>query len=158
VKRWNRDEDGNPIGVRHSNPILDTREYEVEFPDCSIDTFTANIIAESMYSQVDNDGHHTLLVKEIVDHSKDGSEVRPDDGFVRGTLQQRWTTKGWKLLVDWKNGSSNWVPLKDLKESNPIELAEYAVANKLVSEPAFAWWVPVVLRQRDQNIMKIKSR
>ena len=28
-----RDVDGNPIGKRHSNPMLDTREYEVEFPD-----------------------------------------------------------------------------------------------------------------------------
>jgi Reverse transcriptase (RNA-dependent DNA polymerase) len=63
-----------------------------------------------------------------------------------------------EAFVGLDDGSSNWVPLKDLKESNPIELAEYAVANKLVSEPAFAWWVPVILLQRDRNIMKIKSR
>jgi hypothetical protein len=31
--------------------------------------------------------------------------------------------------------------LKDLKESNPVEVAEYAVANKIDDEPAFAWWV-----------------
>jgi hypothetical protein len=45
-----------------------------------------------------------------------------------------------------------------LKDSNPIEVAEYAVANKLVTEPAFAWWVPTVLRQRDRNISKVRSR
>jgi len=37
--------DGNPLGVRHSNPILDTREYQVEFPDGSTATYTANVIA-----------------------------------------------------------------------------------------------------------------
>jgi hypothetical protein len=30
--------DGNPIGVSSSNPILDTREYEVQFPDGTIDS------------------------------------------------------------------------------------------------------------------------
>ena len=52
------------------------------------------------------------------------------------------------MQVEWKDGSTNWLPLKDLKESNPVELAEYAVANKLVEEPAFAWWDRPVLRRR----------
>jgi hypothetical protein len=47
--------------------------------------------------------------------------------------------------------------MKDLKESNPLELAEYAKASKLVSEPAFAWWVQTVLRRRDQIINKVAS-
>ena len=38
--------------------------------------------------------------------------------------------------------------LKDLKESNPVEVAEYAVANRIVEEPAFAWWVPHMFRKR----------
>ena len=112
VKRRNKDENGNPIGKRDANPILDTREYELEFPDGSIDVLTANAIAEAMYSQVDEDGHHTLMIKEISDHAKDGSAVHIDDGYVSGTQQRRWTTKGWKLLVEWKDGTSNWVPLK----------------------------------------------
>jgi hypothetical protein len=32
-----RDVDGNPVGRRHHNPILDTHEYEVEFPDGAVD-------------------------------------------------------------------------------------------------------------------------
>jgi hypothetical protein len=48
--------------------------------------------------------------------------------------------------------------MKDLKESNPLKLAEYAKANKLVSEPAFAWWVQMVLRWQDQIINKVASR
>jgi len=76
-----RDADGNPVGRRHHNPILDTREYEVEFPDGAVDTFTANLIAENMYSQVDADGRSYALLSEIIDHKSDGSAVRKDDGF-----------------------------------------------------------------------------
>jgi hypothetical protein len=32
-----RDHDGRPIGKRHANPLLDTRLYELEFPDGSTD-------------------------------------------------------------------------------------------------------------------------
>jgi hypothetical protein len=46
VKRRTKDDDGNPVGKRDANPILDTREYEVEFPDGSIDVYTANTLAE----------------------------------------------------------------------------------------------------------------
>ena len=45
-----------------------------------------------------------------------------------------------------KDGSTSWEALKDLKESNPVEVAEYAVGAKIVSEPAFAWWVPFTLK------------
>jgi hypothetical protein len=51
--------------------------------------------------------------------------------------------------VTWKDGSSSWKPLKNLRISNPMEAAEYAVANKLAEEAAFAWWVPATLRKRD---------
>lgn len=41
-----RDHNGRPIGIRHSNPILDSREYEVQFADGSSQSFLANTIAE----------------------------------------------------------------------------------------------------------------
>ena len=54
-------------------------------------------------------------------------------------MSQQLTTRGWSLLVEWKNGSSAWVSLKDLKVSNAVELAEYAIANNIDEEPAFNW-------------------
>jgi hypothetical protein len=48
--------------------------------------------------------------------------------------------------------------LVDFKEANPVELAEYAVANKLQDKPAFKWWVSLVLCKRNWIIGKIKSR
>ena len=68
------------------------------------------------------------------------------------------TTRGWSLEVEWKDGSASWVPLKDLKLANPVELAEYAVANNLEHEPAFHWWVNGTLRKRERIISKVKAK
>jgi hypothetical protein len=119
------------------------------------------MIAESLYSQVDADGREFILMKEIVDHRPDRSVVPVDDAYdvdPNGQMTRWMTTKGWKLLVEWKDGSTDWLPLKDLKESYPVQVAEYAVANKIAGQPAFAWWVPYVLRKREQIIQKVKSR
>jgi hypothetical protein len=161
VRRRVKDEDGKPIGLRSSNPILDTRQYEVDFPDGSTESYSANLIAENLYSQVDEEGRQFQLMDEISDHRKDGSALSADDGtFVdrNGKSHKRMTTKGWELLVSWKDGTSDWIKLKDMKESYPVQVADYAVGNKLVTEPAFAWWVPHTLRKRDRIISKVKSK
>jgi hypothetical protein len=152
--------DGTPVGVAHLKPILDTCEYEVSFPNKSTNCYAANMIAESLYSQVDADGREFILMKEIVDHRLDGSVVPVDDAYYvdpNGRRTRRMTTKGWKLLVEWKDSTMNWLPLKDLKESYPVQVAEYAVANKIAEQPAFAWWVPYILRKQDLIIQKVKS-
>jgi hypothetical protein len=155
-----RDSSGNPVGKANPNPILDTREYVVEFDDGVHQVYSANLIAENMYSQVDSDGRQYMLMSEIVDHSSDGRAVRAADGFYvdkHGQKRPRVTTQGWRLLVEWKDGTTSWADLKDLKESFPIEVAEYAVANKLSDEPAFKWWVEDTLRKRNRIIKKVKS-
>jgi hypothetical protein len=48
--------------------------------------------------------------------------------------------------------------LKDLKASFPVELAEYAGANKIDHQPTIAWWCNQVLRRRNRIISKVKSR
>jgi hypothetical protein len=161
IRSRKRDNDGLPTGRRNTNPLLDTREYEVEFPDGSTDTFTANLIAENLYSQIDSEGRSFAILKEIVDHRKDGNALSKDDGFTEdkeGRRHPRLTTKGWSLQVEWRDGSTDWIPLKDIKESNPLQVAEYAVANKIAEEPAFAWWVRKYLRKRDRIIKKVASR
>jgi hypothetical protein len=54
--------------------------------------------------------------------------------------------------------SEQWIPLKDLKESNPVDVAEFAVARGISDEPAFDWWVPYTLRKKDNIIAAVKSR
>ena len=82
----------------------------------------ANIIAEHIYSQVDEDGYGRTLLDKIIDHKSDDSAVDNADGFTRGPNGSRvpkWTTRGWKLLVRLKDHAVEWFKLKDLKESNP---------------------------------------
>ncbi len=51
-----RDADDNPIGTAHSNPIFDTRLYQVQFPEGQVEEYSANVIAQNLYSQLDSEG------------------------------------------------------------------------------------------------------
>jgi hypothetical protein len=160
VKRA-RTENGLPIGRAHRNPLFDTREYNCTFDDGTMERYTANVIAENLYSQVDNEGRSFLVLDEIIDHAKDNSAIPISDGFTvgyNGNRIPKKITRGWKLLCQWKDGSTSWVPLVELKDSNPVELAEYAVGNRIDQEPAFRWWVSDVLRKRNRIIAKVKKR
>ena len=68
-----RTADGNLLqGKENTNPILDTRVYEVQFPDGGIAEYTTNIIAESLYSSCDDNGQQYSLLKGIFYHKKNG--------------------------------------------------------------------------------------
>ena len=60
--------DGTRIGNRDENPMLNTAVYDVRFPDGAVKQYSANIIAENLYAQVDMDGHASLVLESIVDH------------------------------------------------------------------------------------------
>ena len=161
VKKRAIDIDGRPIGIEDKNPLLDSRKYVVEYIDGTTEVISANIIAENILSQVDEEGHRQLLIDEIIDHRKDDNAVPRERGLYEtkdGTLRRKMTTKGWELCVIWKDGSTNWVELKDLKNSYPIQLAEYAINNEIDKEPAFAWWVPYTIKKRKSIISKIKTK
>ena len=161
VTKRMKDKDGNPIGTANENPILDSRIYEVEYEDGFKTSLAANVIAESLFAQVDQEGHRHVLFSEIVEHRTDGTELKQVDAFIEnkhGNRRRRETTKGWEILVRWKDGSTTWVVLKDMKNSYPVQLAEYAVENKISEEPAFAWWAPYVLKKRNRILAKIKSK
>ena len=161
VKARVKDNNGVPVGKRNPNPILDTRAYDVEFPDGSVEAISANLIAENIFSQVDEEGHTYSVLKDIVGHRSNAHAVHKDDGYLvmpTGTKRHRITTKGWDIQVEWRDGTTAWIPLKELKASNPVELAQYAASNKLLEEPAFAWWAKDVLRRKDRIIQKVKSK
>ena len=155
-----RDEDGRYVGEANSNPLLDTRRYVVEFPDGDVTEYTANVISESMIAQCDANGYDVKLLEAIVDHKKDGNAVKDADRYFynRGRRYPKKTTAGWKLCVQWKGGHTSWETLADLKESYPVQVAEYAKATGIQCEPAFAWWTEHVLKKRDRIIAKVAKR
>jgi hypothetical protein len=95
------------------------------------------------------------LLRDIIGHSKD--ENAPTKEELQ-RQKRRYTTKGWKLHCLWADGSTSWEALKDLKESNPLEVAKYAETNKLLDEPAFTWWAKHVLKRSRQILQKVKTR
>ena len=100
VKRRAVDSDGKPLGVGSSKPITDTRLYEIEYIDGSAEVVPANVIAENILSQVDEEGNRQLMLDEIIDHRSDESAIPIYQAFYTtptGRSTRRRTTKGWEL-------------------------------------------------------------
>jgi hypothetical protein len=150
-----RDQDCNPVGHANDNPILDTRPYIVDFDDGDQTELTANMIAESLYSQCDPNGNQYVLLEEIVDHQFLSTAITlsgQKNIRANGKTYLKCSTIGWQLCCQWKDGSTSSENLADLKESYPIETAKYDKIFGIDHEPAFNWWVPHVLRKRDRII------
>jgi hypothetical protein len=160
LKKRLRDEDGIPVGQANNNPVFDTRVFDVEYHDGHTTTMSANAISGCMFAQVDQEGNRLLLLDEFIDHRSTDQAVKQADTFKspNGRKRRKETTKGWELLVKWKDGSEVWVPLKDVKETYSVQVAEYAVQVRIQDEPAFAWWVPHVLKKRALIIAKVKNK
>ena len=161
VTKLLKDANGLPIGLANENPILDTRMYKMEYLDKDRMSLAANNIAENLFAQIDDDGNRQVLMDEIIGHRSNKHAVKQQDVFIvtkTGTKGRKETTKGWELLIRWKEGRTDWVALKDIKESYPVQVAEYAVSSRISEEPAFAWWAPSVLKKRNRIIAKIKSK
>ena len=140
---------------------MDTRVYDCELGDGRIYRYSANVIPENIFAQYDDEGRRRAVLQEITDHRNDATSIHITNGYTvtkQGRIIPKTTTKGWQLLCQWRDGTSDWVPLKHLKDSNPKQLAEYAVANRIEEEPASKWWVLNMLKTRNCTIAKVKSR
>ena len=162
INKRKRGTDGTLIGEQNRNPFFDTRVYEVDFGDGNYYEYSANIILENLYSQVDDFGRSTALLSDIVGHRKNDDAIPKSKGWyqLHGTAAKKRiiTTKGWEFHVEWSDGTRTWVPLLDLKESNPVDLAEYAVSRSIADEPALAWWVNWTLKKKERIIKLVQNR
>ena len=128
----------------------------MEYADGHKASLSANTIATNMFAQVDDEGNRYVLLDALVDHRTDGTELLSEDAFI--TSKNGETTKGWEILLQWKDGSTTWEALKDIKECYPLQMAEYAVEKGINREPAFHWWVPHVICKKNRIISKVKSK
>jgi hypothetical protein len=157
------DDNGRIIGNANENPILNTTLYDVQFSDGMIKTYAANTIAENVYNMVNEEGESNTTFDGIISHRKNKNAIEKKDRYVTVNNKRfpRKTTAGWQFKVAFKDGSvttSQWIPLKELKESNPVQIAEYATARGISTEPAFSWWVPYTLRKMKAIVSAVKSR
>jgi hypothetical protein len=95
--------------------------------------YTANVIAEQMYAQVDSS--YTLRSWTRSDHKKNvGLAVGTIGILFRKRPQVNEKNPGWQFCVqcvEETGARAGLVDLKDLK-SQSVDVAEYAVSNKLV--------------------------
>ena len=105
------------MGLTNPNPILDSLQYIVEFEDSTEAELTVNAIAQSMYAQCDHDGNQYLMLDSIFDFLQSTTALcYAEQNFVKnGRSYKRRSTKGWKLCCQWKDGSTLWQKLADLK-------------------------------------------
>ena len=142
--------------------------YEIKFKDGSSQAYGANVIADIMWRMANNEGYQEDALHSIVDIRFRKNAVK--DGFIynnHGKRELKKTTRGVDLLCAIKSGENadgsdrirnSWIPLKELKESYPLQVAEIAVARELDKMPAFAWWVPYTLKKRDAIIASVRQR
>lgn len=129
--------------------------------DRSFAQYTSNIIVKNIFSEANSEGSRYNIISKITDHTKDNSAVKQLDGCVQsknGNNKPRMITCRRKLLIKMNDRPEKCVPLKYLKEHNPLQLAEYAIANNIVDKPAFKWWVPTAIKKRNCLISKVKTR
>ena len=142
-------------------PILDSWVFMVCFPDGNEKDVAYNVIAEHLFSQGDEEGNQHRHFKEIINHQKKKGAVDKADKYRKtrdNKHVKKRTTTGWDLEVQWKDGSTLWIPLKELKETNTIEDAEYSMLNRIDEEPAFDWWVKDVIKKGKRLIKLSKSK
>ena len=91
-----RGNDNNLHNVPY-NPLLGHSKYLVEFSNDTTKEIYANIITESMFSNVDSKGHHYQILKDITGHFKKENAIEKADGYIKshnGNLVPKQTTKG----------------------------------------------------------------
>ncbi len=136
--------------------------YDIQFPDGMIEQYGANIIAQNVMDQVeDSSGHYSARLKNVLDHRRHGNAVSKAKKYIFSRNGQRklpQSTAGWMFQDEYTDGRKDWIQLKDLKETNPVEIAEYVTARGIDDEVAFQWWVPYTLRKKQRIIAAVKGR
>ena len=110
VVRHKREINGNPIGRKNQNPILDTCQYEEDFTDGEVTELTSNVIDERMYAQCDKYGNAIFLLDSFVDYRMTDRELFLQDQklTVNGKLCMKRLTAVWEICGIWKYQSTNW--------------------------------------------------
>ena len=145
-----RDPSGTLIGTENEIPQLDSRIYNVKFKDGHYEQYATNILAEALATTYDKDGVDTSFISEISGYRQHSTSVPRSQGHFlskNGNRTPVVTTKGWDHRVTWKDGTSTWVPLNILKNSEPVLGATYAKTVGIQDEPAYKWWVSHTLKK-----------
>jgi hypothetical protein len=104
--------------------ILDSRMFTIRFADGEEKDIAYSILAEQLYSQVDSEGNQHCLFKEIFNHQRNKNALDKTDAYCmvsNGNRVPKKSTAGLDFKVEGNDGTTSWLPLKELKETNSVE-------------------------------------
>ena len=88
--------DGNLVDTSNQSPLVCARQYDVFFPDGTYVDYSANVLLENLYSQVDKFGSTETVLKEMLNHcisdavvSKENSLIQLDNGVKRRVITKK---------------------------------------------------------------------
>ena len=150
AKDIGRTKDGNDdvIGSYNPNPFLNALTYVVEFQDSEIKQHQANVIAQKMCSQVDEDGLNIQTLDSIVDYRNDNNVFDKTDAHLRTKSGQqclRQKISGQSLLTLCNNGEEEVMHLNRLKQALTLETAVFAISRRIDDKSDLKWQVPFIL-------------
>ena len=82
VKKILNEAYGRTIGMANENPTLDLIMYEVEYRDGYVAAMVANVVAENIFAQVDQEGNIFVLIEYIINTRTNGTETLQKYAFV----------------------------------------------------------------------------
>ena len=94
--------------------------YKVEYADGKKSALSANLNAENMFAQIEEEGNRNVIMDNITDHWFDEASMKNQENFIitsSGTKLRRQTTKGISLCVKQSDGNTPWVDLKYLNKA-----------------------------------------
>ena len=83
-----------------------------------------------MYAQCVIGSNQYRFMDHMSDHRKNNNAVSKDNQnvTVNGKSYKQKTTREWQVYIEWKDKPTSWGRLSDMKDSYPVEVAEYAAA------------------------------
>ena len=154
-----REDDRKSIGAYQNNLLSNKYLYEVKYHNVELAQVEYDIISENIFVQVDSERYKFQMLDKIQDRYSNLYIIPQEQGFINtssGNAVPKKRTIGWELLVEFKDVSSSCINMKDPKQINAVELAEYAAENGLKEDPVFKWWVKDVPKKRYHLVENVK--
>jgi hypothetical protein len=102
------DQDDNPVGLVHCNPVLDTFVDEVSFTDVRTQELAVSAITKALYAQCDANGNEYVLLDVMLDCHENVSITWNDQvKMVNGKKIDSCSTHGLELCCEGKDDSAS---------------------------------------------------
>ena len=159
VVTQNRDAEGNAMGRAHSNSILDTRlYYKIPWGQCYQMNYQCHGRINLCPVWCRREWVFVYgLANRPLEEQEGNIPCKPENLLTWQRVTWKLTT-GWKICCLWKNGSTLWEKLSNVKESYLVQTDEFAIKQVIDHECAFNSWDKHMLKKWDRIVASVRKR